>query len=82
MIGRLIRQGHPYEGLACYTDDPQLVPRPGFYALDPEGRVVQRRTPLLCVDGRYQHAGIRRHKQGSPSISLHADPTGKTEVGL
>ena len=53
MLRRLFqpRPGTRYEGHACYTDDYQLVPRPGYYALTDDGK--QLRKPLLrlvCVD--------------------------------
>lgn len=50
------RAGQPYDGPACWCDDYQAVPRPGFYALGPhpetgqEGAVLLRDYPLVCVD--------------------------------
>ena len=53
MIARLrqrLRAGKLYEGPAAYTDDPQLAPRPGYYALDPSGKKLLKNVPLVCVD--------------------------------
>lgn len=44
------RQGQPYDGPACWCDDYQAVPRPGFYALSEDGRSILKEYPLVCVD--------------------------------
>jgi len=46
------RSGQPYEGPVAWCTDPQLVPRPGYYAVTdfgPLGRVLAD-IPLVCVD--------------------------------
>lgn len=80
MLARLAHWGQRYDGPACYCDDPQLVPRPGFYALTTDGKHVRRRVPLIAVPGGYEHAGLRRHRQGTRFVQFSANPTGTTEV--
>lgn len=67
------RAGQAYSGPACYCDDYQLVPRPGFYALDPTGKRVLPHVPLVYVDdagedpwdgsGHYEYAGPKDNPQ-------------------
>jgi hypothetical protein len=61
------RKGLAYDGPAAWSDDYGLVPRPGYYALTPDGKTVLRDVPLVCVDDapgdvndgscHYEHAG-------------------------
>jgi len=44
------RRGRPYAGLTTWCDDYQVVPKPGFYALESDGRTVRPDVPLVCVD--------------------------------
>jgi len=65
--------GDPYQGPACWCDDYQLVPRPGYYALDSTGKQVLGNVPLVCVDDapgdeqngacHYEYAGPKDNPQ-------------------
>lgn len=44
------RAGKRYDGYACWCDDYTAVPRPGFYALDATGKIIQPHIPLVCID--------------------------------
>ena len=44
------RRGQVYDGPAAWCDDPQVVIRPGFYALSENGKMVLGDVPLVCVD--------------------------------
>lgn len=41
-------QRERYDGLACYTTDPDLAPAAGYYALDGDGQTL-RQPPLRLV---------------------------------
>lgn len=85
------RAGQPYHGPACWSTDYTLVPRPGFYALDPTGKKVLANVPLVYVDdapgdhmdgaGHYEYAGPKDNpqRQGRP-VELEAHAVGRTEV--
>lgn len=89
------RAGKPYGGPACWCDDYQLVPRPGYYALDPSGRRVLARVPIVCVDDapgdhldgscHYEYAGPHDPPQqqgpGRP-VTLEGNAAGTSGVGL
>lgn len=86
------RRGQRYDGPACYTDDYALVGRPGFYALDPTGKKVNRRLRLVYVDdapgdptdgsGHYEVAG--RHdpvqRGGERVVELEVQVAGAAEL--
>lgn len=69
------RAGHPYVGPAAWCDDYTLVPRPGYYALTPDGKRLLPRVPLVCVDDapgnhldgacHYEYAGPKDYPQRS-----------------
>lgn len=44
------RAGKRYEGPAAWCDDYTAVPRPGFYALTPDGKNILADVPLVCID--------------------------------
>jgi hypothetical protein len=45
-----LRRGQLYTGPAAWCDDYAAVPRPGFYALTPDGKKILPKVPLVCVD--------------------------------
>jgi hypothetical protein len=69
------RAGKPYDGPAAWSDDYSAVPRPGYYALTPDGKNILSGVPLVCVDDapgnaldgscHYEFAGPRDYPQRS-----------------
>lgn len=70
-----LRRGKPYHGIAVWSDDYTLVPRPGFYAVSgsgPQARLLAK-VPLVCVDDapddatdgscHFEYAGPRDYPQ-------------------
>lgn len=79
--------GKLYEGYAAYSDDYALVPRPGYYALDPSGKILLPDVPLVCVDDaggdpwdgscHYEYAGPKDNPQRQGYVvppELRANP--------
>lgn len=70
-----MRRGQLYTGPAAWCDDYTAVPRPGFYALSPDGKSLLPDVPLVCVDDapgdpndgacHYEYAGPRDYPQRS-----------------
>lgn len=85
------RAGRRYDGPAAWCDDYQVVPRPGYYALSPDGKHVLAAVPLVCVDDapgdaldgscHYEYAGPTDmpQRQGRV-IDMEASMVGTTKV--
>lgn len=89
------RAGQLYTGPACFCDDYAAVPRPGFYALTPDGRTILPDVPLVCVDDapgdpdngacHYEYAGPKDnpYRQGTKIVAIEAhEASGSAEVGV
>jgi len=96
MLRRLFgpKPGTRYEGPACYTDDYQAVPRPGYYALTDDGRNLRKPLMrLVCVDdnpgdpdGRACHYEVASKtdpvQKRNANVTVAVNLEGQSGVGL